>query len=164
MPIWPCSLFLNWPQQSLKKIDRLLKSAYIFIFCKQSQLWAGHWSSPCAAQYDRSCSGVTAVLSAEQAPSVFTNKTSGSWVSMKKIPNANLFLFILYVTLLVVWLHYDNPDWGSGSSQLFLFKHVTDWDIRLCFASAVPGPWLRYSEALGSRWPSSHQLWSLTRY
>lgn len=38
-----------------------------------------------------------------------------------------------------VWLPYDNPDWSSCSSQLFLFNYITDWDINLRFATTVPG-------------------------
>lgn len=53
MLVWPCSLFLNWPQQSLKKKIDYLKPVCIFISCKQAQLWAGHSSSSCATQYDR---------------------------------------------------------------------------------------------------------------
>lgn len=33
----------------------------------------------------------------------------------------------------------------------FLFKHVADWDINLGCASTAPVPWVRYSDALGSR-------------
>lgn len=38
---------------------------------------------------------------------------------------------------------YDNPDRGSYSSQLFLFNHITDWDINLslCQHSPSAGVW-----------------------
>lgn len=57
-----------------------------------------------------------------------------------KRQNRNLLFsfFPLLCSLSGVWLPYDNPDWSSCSSQLFLFNYITDWDINLRFATTVP--------------------------
>lgn len=85
-------------------------------------------------------------------PSLFFENTSSN-LHFEQDTNKNnksKFSFIVF-RLNGACLPRGHPDCGTYNPQLFLFKDVADWDINLGRASTAPVPWVRYSDALGSR-------------
>lgn len=97
----------------------------------------------------KSCTGATCrFYLGNKSLSIFRNGMSNYHETYKKKTKHEFSLslclsryiyFPFLCSLSGVWLPYDNPDWSSCSSQLFLFNYITDWDINLRFATTVPG-------------------------